>query len=366
MVVGARRGADLEGEPAHAAQVDDQAAADAREAQQHGAQPGQRSTVPGRPRRRRPRRPRRRRRSRRRSRARSSPRREQLAEQARGRVAVERSRCRPSSASCRAEALGPDPRRRRGRAPRGRRPPPRRARSARTRRPAASGGRQHGLLEHRAVDAARVARPAGRRLARVGDHGPRRRSSRARRRRARPRAAARRAAGAASASLPALPAVAQHRHQRHEPGAAGDEQQRAALGGVPGEPAAERPAHLELVARPRLVDEVRRDLAVVEPLDGDRRAAVLGRRRDRVAALRLVAVLGGQADVDVLAGAVAGPARRRRARASPRAASRGATSRTVAARQRARLSRPGSAAHARGRRGRGSRASPRSPARPPR
>ena len=39
------------------------------------------------------------------------------------------------------------------------------------------------------------------------------------------------------------------------------------VGRVPGEVAADRAAQLELVAAPELVDEVRRDLAVVQPLD---------------------------------------------------------------------------------------------------
>src|SRR2546430_215128 len=70
--------------------------------------------------------------------------------------------------------------------------------------------------------------------------------------------------------------------------------------------AADRPAPLEAVALARLLDGVGGPLTVLEPLDRDRqRAARL--RGDRVAALRLVAVLGGQPDVEVLAGPVPGP-----------------------------------------------------------
>ena len=58
---------------------------------------------------------------------------------------------------------------------------------------------------------------------------------------------------------------------------------------------------------PYLVGEVRRYFAVLEPLDRQNLVVVLGRGRQRVAALRLVAVLGGEAHVDVLAGAVSGP-----------------------------------------------------------
>jgi hypothetical protein len=102
--------------------------------------------------------------------------------------------------------------------------------------------------------------------------------------------------------------VAQHRHQRHEPGSARHEQQRAAVGRAPREVPADRAADLELVARPHLAGEVGRDLAVVDPLDGQLEPRALGRRGDRVGALRLVAVLGRQAHVHVLAGGMAGPA----------------------------------------------------------
>jgi hypothetical protein len=70
---------------------------------------------------------------------------------------------------------------------------------------------------------------------------------------------------------------------------------------------ADRPAQLELVAGAELFDEVRRDLAVVDELDGELDRVELRRRGDRVRALGLVAVLGGQAHVGVLAGAVPGP-----------------------------------------------------------
>ena len=55
---------------------------------------------------------------------------------------------------------------------------------------------------------------------------------------------------------------------------------------VPDEPAADRAAHLELVADLDLVVQERRDLAVLEPFDGELDlAGVVGRRRDRVRAL---------------------------------------------------------------------------------
>jgi hypothetical protein len=73
--------------------------------------------------------------------------------------------------------------------------------------------------------------------------------------------------------------------------------------------AADRAAQLEAVARAQLLDQVGRHLAVVDQLDGQLERAALRRRRDRVRALRLVAVLRGQPDVDVLARAVPGPLR---------------------------------------------------------
>jgi hypothetical protein len=84
-------------------------------------------------------------------------------------------------------------------------------------------------------------------------------------------------------------------------------QQRAAVVGSPGEVAADRAAQLELVAGLKLVDEIGRHLAVVEPLHRQRQTLVLGRGRDGVRALRLIAVLGGQPDVDVLPGDVPRP-----------------------------------------------------------
>ena len=75
-----------------------------------------------------------------------------------------------------------------------------------------------------------------------------------------------------------------HRHQRHDARAAGDQQQRPLVARLPDEVAADRAAHLEHSPSHHHVDEVRRDLAVLEPLDRDRKR--LARRRgDRVAPL---------------------------------------------------------------------------------
>ena len=102
--------------------------------------------------------------------------------------------------------------------------------------------------------------------------------------------------------------MAQHRHQRHDPRAAADEEQRLRRGvGVPDEVAADRPAHLEPVSRNDLVDEVGRDFTVVEPLDRQG-GSFVGCRSEGIAPLRLVPVLRGEADVDVLACVMTGPA----------------------------------------------------------
>src|SRR6478736_2694301 len=80
------------------------------------------------------------------------------------------------------------------------------------------------------------------------------------------------------------------------------------FGRLPDEVAADRAAQLDLVASAELVGQVGGDLALLEPLDRERDAGAVGRRGDRVASLRLIAVLRRQPNVDVLAGAVVAPA----------------------------------------------------------
>src|SRR6266516_2985309 len=101
--------------------------------------------------------------------------------------------------------------------------------------------------------------------------------------------------------------VTQHRTQRHDARAARDEQERAPERLLPDEVAADRPSQLELVTGTQLIGEIRGHLAVFESLHRQHEITVFGRGGDRVAALRLVPVLGGQANVDVLSGAVTGP-----------------------------------------------------------
>jgi hypothetical protein len=52
--------------------------------------------------------------------------------------------------------------------------------------------------------------------------------------------------------------MTQDRAQRRDSGAAGEEQKRSAERGLPDEVAAEGTAQLQLVARPKLVDQIRR------------------------------------------------------------------------------------------------------------
>ena len=169
-------------------------------------------------------------------------------------------------------------------------------------------------------------------------------------------------------------AMAEHRHERHDPRTARDEEDRPVLVRRPYEVAADRPAHLESVAGMQHVAQVRRDFAVVEPFDGELDMRVFRRRRDRVRALRLIAVVGDEPHVHVLAGAMPAPSghvehervRARRLAANlddagdlPRQSRRGDRSARLAHVR----DRPGTAAPSTDRRGRGSRAAPRTPAR---
>ncbi len=105
-------------------------------------------------------------------------------------------------------------------------------------------------------------------------------------------------------------AVADHRHERHDPRAAGDQEQRAAERRLPHEVPADGTADLQSIADDdRLVQE-RRHLAFGDPLDRDVDLAITLRLRcDRVASLDAIAVLGRQAQVDVLARSMTRPAR---------------------------------------------------------
>ena len=155
-------------------------------------------------------------------------------------------------------------------------------------------------------------------------------------------------------------AASEHRHQRHDARAAGDQQQRPALRRAPRR-SSRRSARAARAGRP--AELVGRGRATPRRPRAARPSARRGRRRapsDRVAALGLVAVLGGQPDVDVLAGAMARPAGHVEDERLARAASRRRSRRPSPSCQ---VSRPSTAAPATDRRSCGSRSSPRSRAR---
>src|ERR1700761_9342949 len=102
---------------------------------------------------------------------------------------------------------------------------------------------------------------------------------------------------------------ADHGHQGDDARAAREHQQRTGVVVVPGEPAADRTAQLELVAGFGDPVQVRGNLTVRDALDGDLQAAGLRRTADRVVALRRVAVVRGQLDGNVLAWLMTRPAR---------------------------------------------------------
>jgi hypothetical protein len=70
--------------------------------------------------------------------------------------------------------------------------------------------------------------------------------------------------------------MAQHRPERNNAGAAADEEEWAPERLPPGEVAADRAPQLELVAELERLREVRRDLAVVDPVNREREVLVLG------------------------------------------------------------------------------------------
>src|SRR5215510_10944199 len=63
-----------------------------------------------------------------------------------------------------------------------------------------------------------------------------------------------------------------------------------------------------MIARAKIPVQIRRNLTVVDACDGQTEQLVFRRRSDRIAPLRLVAVLGGEPDIDMLARHVSSPA----------------------------------------------------------
>ena len=158
------------------------------------------------------------------------------------------------------------------------------------------------------------------------------------------------------------PRDAGHRDDRHHTGAAGDADRGHVA--LPDEPAPDRAAQLELVADLGDVVQEAGDLAAGQALDHQLQQRVVGVGRDRVGALRGVAVGRPQADDVVLARQVVDPVLD--VEAQPHQAVGGVVDlddpcRWSSHRRERYLvtDRPGSAARATGRRGRGSRSAPR-------
>ncbi len=97
-------------------------------------------------------------------------------------------------------------------------------------------------------------------------------------------------------------AVAGHRHEWHHAGPATDQQERPAILNGPDEMPADGTTQFDLVANRRDIMEEGGYLAVVQPFDGELNClATLGRRCDRIAALRLITIRCAQPYVDMLA-----------------------------------------------------------------
>src|SRR5215210_4368912 len=91
-------------------------------------------------------------------------------------------------------------------------------------------------------------------------------------------------------------------------GAAGQEKQRPPIRLSPHEVSANGTPELELVPGTKLVEEIRRYLPLLEPLNGKHQVRILRGRRDRIASLGLVSVLCRQPNIDVLPSLVTRPA----------------------------------------------------------
>jgi hypothetical protein len=103
--------------------------------------------------------------------------------------------------------------------------------------------------------------------------------------------------------------MAQHRHQRDDARAAANQLERPTVAHLPDEVPPDRTPKLERVAHSQLADEIGRHLTIRQPLHREHQPILFRRRRDRVAPLGLVSVLGRQPNVYVLTRSMSGPAR---------------------------------------------------------
>src|SRR6516162_6132797 len=96
--------------------------------------------------------------------------------------------------------------------------------------------------------------------------------------------------------------MAKHGHQRCDPRSARYETKRSCHRAGPDKIAADGAAQLEAIADAKFIEEIRRNLAVFYPLDGQHKQFFLRWRGDRIAALRLIPIVGGESDIDMLTG----------------------------------------------------------------
>ena len=104
--------------------------------------------------------------------------------------------------------------------------------------------------------------------------------------------------------------MTEHGHERDNTRSAGDQQQRVGHARLPDEVAADGSTHFDAIPGDHDIMQIRGDFSIVDALHGNIHFAfAFGLRGDRITALRLIAILGRQADVIMLTGAVAHPGR---------------------------------------------------------
>src|SRR6516225_6703878 len=101
--------------------------------------------------------------------------------------------------------------------------------------------------------------------------------------------------------------MAKHGHQRCDPRTASYETERAAYRAGPDKVAADWAAQFEAIAHVKFVEEVRRNFAVLHPLDCQHEQLFLRWRSNRIATLRLIPIVGCESDIDMLTGQMSWP-----------------------------------------------------------
>src|SRR5215831_16371688 len=101
--------------------------------------------------------------------------------------------------------------------------------------------------------------------------------------------------------------MAKHGHQRCDPRTARYETKRAAHRAGPDKIAADGAAQLEAIAHAKFIEEIRRNFTVFYALGGQHEQFFLRWRGDRIAALRLIPIVGCESDIDMLTGQMSWP-----------------------------------------------------------